>query len=154
MATRKFDQARLDQLVEAAKGSEHPYRTLEGKRFNLSSSVARTLVVGSGLSKSAPEVLEREATRIAKWLEQGSIGPSKAAKPKAKPKVEKPDAVIKIDEPEAIEFPEAAATGVDAANAEAEKHRSAPRKRAPRKTGEASGTAKAIASNRGPIASV
>lgn len=144
MATRKFDQERLDKLVEAAKASERPYAALEGKRFNLSSSIARTLVVGSGLSKSAPKVVEREKARIAKWLEQGQIGPAKA-KPKAVQVPESaPDTEAAPDE--AIEIPDAAAAGVDAAYAEAEKARK--RSRKPRKTGEGSELAKEIAATR------
>jgi hypothetical protein len=127
MATKKqFDQVRLDAMVEAAqKGPGSPYSVLEGKPFSLSTSVARTLVVGSGLSKSAPEIVEREKTRIPKWLEQGQLGPTKAQPKPAKPKAE----------PEAEE-----------------QHRRKP-KRAPRKTGEASATAKAIAASHEPVAS-
>jgi hypothetical protein len=113
MAARKFDQNRLDQLVEAAKASERPYAALEGKPFNLSASLARTLVVGSGLSKSAPKVVEREKARIARWLEQGQIGPTKVTPKPAKPKADQ---------------------------------------RKPRKDGQASDTAKAIARNRNPVA--
>jgi tRNA A37 N6-isopentenylltransferase MiaA len=140
----KFEE-RLDRMVEVAREAERPYKALEGKPFNLSSSVARTLVVGSGLSKSAPEIVEREKARIAKWLEQGAIGPAKArvAMPKAaKPTAEKPDAVIAIPEEvaEAVAEHQERATG-----------RKPTRKRAPRKTGEASETAKAIAVNRNPV---
>jgi hypothetical protein len=159
----KFEE-RLDRMVEVAREAERPYKALEGKPFNLSASVARTIVVGSGLSKSSDEVRDREVKRIAKWREQGRFGPAKAkamlkiekvakSEPIAQvaepePKADEPDTVIKVDEPQAVEVPEAAAAGVDAAYAEAEKHRRAPRKRAPRKTGEASDTAKAIAANR------
>jgi hypothetical protein len=141
MAARKFDQNRLDQLVEAAKASERPYAALEGKPFNLSASVARTLVVGSGLSKSAPEIVIREKARIARWLEQGDVG--------AKPKAAKSEPA---DVPEAIEVPDAVKAALDANAVAAEKHRRAPRSRAPRKTGEASGTAKEIAANRAEAA--
>jgi hypothetical protein len=127
---RKFTQERLDELVEAATASERPYASLEGKPFNLSVSVARTLVVGSGLSRSDPAVREREAARIKRWLEAGTIG----GKPRPQPN---PKA-----EPPAIEIPEAVAEAV------AEHAEKATRKRAPRKTGEASDTAKAIAKER------
>jgi hypothetical protein len=142
MAARKFDQNRLDQLVEAAKASERPYAALEGKPFNLSASVARTLVVGSGLSKSAPKVVEREKTRIAKWLEQGSIGPAKATPKAAKPK--------------AVQVPESAPDNsggsgrgdrVPKAVAEAvtEHAQKATRTRGQRKDGQASALAQEIA---------
>jgi hypothetical protein len=143
MAARKFDQNRLDQLVEAAKASERPYAALEGKRFNLSASVARTLVVGSGLSKSAPEVREREAKRIAKWLEQGAISAAKA-KPKAKAAA-KP-AGRKTDEP-AIVIPD---EGAEAFTEHAE--RAARNRSRTKKDGQASETAKAIAASREPKA--
>jgi hypothetical protein len=114
------------------------------------------------LSKSSDEVREREAKRIAKWREQGGFTPAKAkamlnsekvaksepiAKVEPEPKADEPDAVIQLDDPEAIEVPEAAAAGVDAAYAEAEKTRKRPSRR-PRKDGQASDTAKAIAVNR------
>jgi hypothetical protein len=138
----KFEE-RLDKMIEAARASEHPYAALEGKPFNLSASIARTLVVGSCLSKSAPEVVEREKARIARWLEAGAIGgkPKAAPKPKAEPKASEgthpeQDAVIAI--------PHEAAAGVDAAYEEA---RNRPARKA-RKDGQASDTAKAIARNR------
>jgi hypothetical protein len=153
MAARKFNRARLDQLVEAAKASEHPYAALEGKPFNLSASIARTLVVGSGLSKSADEVREREKARIAKWLEAGAIGgkPKAAPKPKAEQTPESaPDAEAAADG--AIKIPEAAASAIDKAYEKARVAHKA-RKGDPRKDGEASDTAKAIAANRDPVAS-
>jgi hypothetical protein len=149
MATRKQFEDRLDRMIEAAKGSERPYKTLEGKPWSLSPGIARTIVVGSGLSKSAPEVREREAKRIARWREHGGFAPAKAKPTAAKPKTAKQKAGPKAEEPgPSVEIPEAAAAGVDAAYAEAEKTR----KRAPRKTGEGSAVAKAIAANRGPVA--
>lgn len=80
--TVELTQERLDRLVAAAKGSEHPYRTLQGQPFNLPPGVVRTLVVGSGLSKSRPDVVAAERARIQSWLEQGQI----PVKPKPKPK--------------------------------------------------------------------
>ena len=127
MAARKFDQARLDQLVEVAKADPHAYRVLEG-RFKLSASVARTLVVGSGLSKSRPEVTERERARIARWLEQGHIGPPKAKPKPAKLKAEPEVVVVDEPQPEAIDAEKAA------------------RKRGQRKDGQASPLAREIAS--------
>jgi hypothetical protein len=153
MAARKFDQERLDKMIEAAKGSERPYKTLESKPWSLSPGIARTIVVGSGLSRSDDAVREREAKRIAKWREQGGFGKPKAAAkpkaPKAEPTADEPDTVIKVDEPQAVEVPEAAAAGVDAAYAEAEKTRKRP-SRKPLKDGQGSDTAKAIAANREP----
>jgi len=149
----KFE-ARLDRMIEAAKASDRPYRTLGDKPWNLSAGNARTIVVGSGLSKSSDEVREREAKRIAKWVEQGQIAA------KAKPKAAKPRAVqvpesapdTKAAPDEAIEIPDAATAGVDAAYAEAEKARK--RSRKPRKTGEGSELAKEIAATHEPVASV
>jgi hypothetical protein len=145
MAARKFDQNRLDQLVKAAKASEHPYAALEGKPFDLSASVARTLVVSSGLSKSAPEIVEREKARIAKWLEQGQIGPAKA-KPKAVQVLES-GTDTEAAQDESIAIHDAAAAGVDAAYTEAKKARKRA-SRKPRKDGQPSDTAKAIAKSR------
>jgi len=147
MAAR-FTQEKLDRMVEAARASDHPYRVLEGGKFKLSASAARAIVVAHGLSKSKPEVREAAQKTIARWLEAGAISGKAKAAPKPEPKADESDAVIKVDEPQAVEVPEAAAAGVDAAYAEAEKHRRAPRKRAPRQTGEASDTARAIAANR------
>jgi hypothetical protein len=129
MAARKFDQERLDKLVEAAKASERPYAALEGKPFNLSASVARTIVVGSGLSKSAPELRKRERERIKRWL---SDEPAKQPKPRKKAAAR----------PDPVEIPEAVAEAVTA------RHKRSTRKHAPSKTGEPSDTAKAIAASR------
>ena len=71
-----------------------------------------TLVVGSGLSKSAPEVVEREKARIARWLEQGQIGAAKAEPKAARPKaVEVPESAPDTEAApkESIAIPEEAA---------------------------------------------
>jgi len=160
MATKKFEE-RLDRMVEAAKGSEHPYRTLEAKPWSLSASIARTIVVGSGLSKSSDEIREQNAQRIANWREQGGFTAPKKAPKATQPKATRPKVVpvpesapdVEQAPDEAIQIPDAVQEAVDRNAAEAEKHRS-PRKRAPRKTGEASEVAKAIAQNREPAAAL
>jgi hypothetical protein len=77
----KLTQEGLDRLVAAAKGADSPYQALQGQPFNLPPGVVRTLVVGSGLSKSRPDVFAAEQARIQSWLEQGQIPVTPKPKP-------------------------------------------------------------------------